>query len=597
MQLREHGKIALGLLDVVFTSPLTLDVMSGAGTHEPARDLIATIVAYNQDADYIGSLIAGALPANYAGNTLKEVRAMVDGALKKGFDEKKPAASQSAMAMKEVARSGVEAVADQNGDVFVGIPQQGGGLVYQPLRATPVKAFLRLLVVESTGKPLKQEPLIELLDTLEAKAIYRSPSVTINLRWAADGDQLVLDPGWPNSERILVTHGGWSIGRADHVRFRRPAGFGALPLPGNGKGLRKLTELVGLEGRNATLFAVFLLNCMRPNGPYMFLLAEGVQGSGKSVLSTLIRQIVDPSATPKARMPKNEHDLMIAASENFLLVFDNTSSMRWDMSDALCSLATGSGFSTRKYYTDNELRTFNACRPVIMNGIGQFASRPDFLERSVQLRLQKMPDGRRLTEKELEAQLRLLLPDVLAELLGAASAALARIDEVPPPKEVRMADAAHWAIAAEEALGFEPGTVLRALVDDQRETMVERALGDPLVLAVIALLQRRRLEGKADGFRGTVGELLKDLLSEHRNGGDRRDAHWMPTTPSHLSNQLKRLVPAFTTLGLAIVYSPRQSRGQEILVKFEPEGMAAEMDDGEVRRSYEMIKRITNGGV
>jgi hypothetical protein len=39
-----------------------------------------------------------------------------------------------------------------------------------------------------------------------------------------------------------------------------------------------------------------------------------------------------------------------------LLVFDNVSGMKWDMSDALCALSTGSGFSTRKYYTDDEAR-------------------------------------------------------------------------------------------------------------------------------------------------------------------------------------------------------------------------------------------------
>ena len=54
---------------------------------------------------------------------------------------------------------------------------------------------------------------------------------------------------------------------------------------------------------------------------------------------------------------------MIQASENALLVFDNASSMKWDMSDALCSLATGSGFSTRKLWTNDDSQTFKRCRP------------------------------------------------------------------------------------------------------------------------------------------------------------------------------------------------------------------------------------------
>lgn len=596
MQLRNQCPIPIGLLDLLFTSELTLEVMRGTDTHIPTRDLVARVVRFSRDVAYIKGLIAAALPTNYDSDTLDGVAAMVEGALKKGFDETK-SASQTAIALKEAKRSGIEAVADDNGKVFVGIPQEQGGIIYHPLRSTLSKGYVRLLVLESTGKPLKQEPLTELLDTFEANAIYRRPRASINLRWARDGDRFVLDPGWPGPEKIVVNRLGWTVERADHVRFRRPSGFGAMPRPGSGKGLRKFAALLGLEGRNAILFTVFLLNCMRPTGPYMFLLAEGVQGSGKSILSTAIRSIVDPHAIPKGRLPKNEHELMIAASENFLLLFDNTSRMNWDLSDALCALATGSGYVTRKLYTDNELQSFTASRPVILNGIGQFANRPDLLERSVQLRLPKMPTDRRMTEKQLEAALADVLPDVLAELLDAASAALARIEEVPAPKEVRMADAAHFAVAAEEALGFEPGTVLRALVEDQQETMIERALGDPLVLAVVALLHRRRLDGKGDGFRGTVGQLLKLVLTEHRNENDRRDERWVPSTPSHLSNQLKRLVPAFTTLGVTITYAPRQARGQEITIALEPGGLAAEMDDDEVRRNQAMIDKITHGRV
>ena len=588
MQLRVQRKIPLAMLDILFGSEQILAIMRGSGTHIPALDIIARLVPFTQDVDRIKAIIAAALPVNYAGNTLEEVERMVSGALSKDFDKPtRTAQSQSAVALKEVQRNGIEAVADQNGEVFVGIPQAAGGVIYHQLRSTPSKAFFRLMVIRSTGKPLKQEPLTELLDLLEAHALHTLPPVAIHLRWARDGDQLVLDPGWPNADRILVKHSGWTIGRAEHVRFRRPSGFGALPLPGTGKGLGRLTRLLGLEGRNAILFIIFLMNCMRPNGPYMFLMIEGVQGSGKSALSTVIRRIVDPNAVPKGRLPKNEHELMIIASENFLLLFDNTSGMRWDMSDSLCAIATVSGFSTRKYYTDNELRTFLVCRPVLLNGIGQFADRPDLLERSIQLHLPKMPNEKRLTVKQLADELEKLLPDVLGELLSATSAALASIDVIPPPKGVRMADAAHWAVAGESALGFESGTVLASLIGDQQETMIDRALGDPLVLAFIEIVQEARLSPVGDRYRGRVSELLKALRKD-----DRYTEKWVPGTPAHLSNQLKRLIPAFATLGVAISFPPRNNRGQEIEITFVPDGIAANMDDSGPRGVAGMKSRI-----
>jgi hypothetical protein len=180
-----------------------------------------------------------------------------------------------------------------------------------------------------------------------------------------------------------------------------------------------------------------------------------------------------------------------------------------------------------------------------------------------------------------------LLPDVLGELLSAASAALVGIDVIPPPKGVRMADAAHWAVAAEQALGFESGTILAALIDDQQETMIDRALGDPLVLAIIEIVQEVRAARLGEGYRGRVSELLSALRKD-----DRYVEKWMPGTPSHLSNQLKRLIPAFGILGVTINFPTRNNRGQEVEITFVRDGIAEKMDDSGPRGIAGMKSRI-----
>ncbi|MBN9451757.1 MAG: hypothetical protein J0I42_07370 [Bosea sp.] len=133
MQLRGQRPIPIGLLDLLFTSELTLEVMRATGTHIPTRDLVARIVRFSQNFDYIRELIAAALPTDYEGDTLDEVEGMVSGALSKDFDKptkRGQPQSQSAIALKGVQRNGIEAVADQNGEIFVGIPQAGGGVIY-----------------------------------------------------------------------------------------------------------------------------------------------------------------------------------------------------------------------------------------------------------------------------------------------------------------------------------------------------------------------------------------------------------------------------------------------------------------------------------
>ncbi len=89
---------------------------------------------------------------------------------------------------------------------------------------------------------------------------------------------------------------------------------------------------------------------------------EGEQGSGKSLLCTIIKKIIDPSSVEKMRLPDSEQNLMIQAKDYYLLVFDNASGMKADISDALCTLSTGGGMAVRKLYTDAERQVFNQIR-------------------------------------------------------------------------------------------------------------------------------------------------------------------------------------------------------------------------------------------
>jgi hypothetical protein len=57
--------------------------------------------------------------------------------------------------------------------------------------------------------------------------------------------------------------------------------------------------------------------------------------------------------------------LFIAASNGYVLAFDNLSGLPPWLSDTLCRLASGSVFSTRRLFTDQDEILFAAARPVI----------------------------------------------------------------------------------------------------------------------------------------------------------------------------------------------------------------------------------------
>ncbi len=305
----------------------------------------------------------------------------------------------------------------------------------------------------------------------------------MHIRLAGSNGYVYYDLGQPDKAFVKITSSGWTLERDVPSRFHRPAGFGIQVAPEPGGNLNALRDLLHLNDKNWVLLLAFIIVSLRPSHPYMVLLLSGGHGSGKSMISELVKRILDPNALEKFRLPKEEHTLAIQAAQTRLLVYDNTSLVRWDISDGLCAMLTGGGFSTRKFYADDDLRIFKNARPAIINGIGEFANQHDLLDRAIAIKLPKLSEKTRMPEKELNARFKAILPGILGCLFDIVSMALRRFDEVESPTTVRMVDAVQWLIAAEPATGLSNGTFLQALEASVREVTIENTINHPLVLA------------------------------------------------------------------------------------------------------------------
>jgi hypothetical protein len=135
-----------------------------------------------------------------------------------------------------------------------------------------------------------------------------------------------------------------------------------LPIlaPERGGSIEALASLLNLSSRDDfVLIVAWLLASFRFGGPYPLLAISGEQGSAKTVLSKLLRALVDPNTAPVRALAREERDLMIAAN-GYLLAFDNLSRLSPWVSDALCRLASGGSFAVRQLYTDDEEVLFQA---------------------------------------------------------------------------------------------------------------------------------------------------------------------------------------------------------------------------------------------
>jgi len=125
-----------------------------------------------------------------------------------------------------------------------------------------------------------------------------------------------------------------------------------LPVPIGGGSIEALAPFVNLPNRaDFVLVVAWLLATLRHGGPYPLLAVSGEQGSAKTVLSKILRALIDPNAAPVRTVPREERNLFVAACNSHLLAFDNLSDLPVWTSDALCRLASGGSFAVRRLYT------------------------------------------------------------------------------------------------------------------------------------------------------------------------------------------------------------------------------------------------------
>jgi hypothetical protein len=271
-----------------------------------------------------------------------------------------------------------------------------------------------------------------------------------------------------------------------------------------------------------------------------------------------LRALVDPNSVSLRTLPRNERDIFIAARNGWLLAFDNVSGLPDWVSDTLCRLATGGGFSTRQLFTDDDEALFASTRPAVINGIEDVITRPDLADRTIFLALTPIPEDARKLEADLWRQFEKKRRRIFGALLDAMSHGLRTLPDVTLDRKPRMADFAVWATACEGAL-FSKGAFMTAYTGNI-------ATGVEAVLEAdhIAQALRQYLIEVKDRFEGTAAQLLQALngvISE----AEQRAKGW-PKLPHVLSNALRRIAPPLRKIGIDVVFEARSMRSRKITI-------------------------------
>ena len=352
----------------------------------------------------------------------------------------------------------------------------------------------------------------------------------------------LADADW---RAIQISRQGWTVAENVQPRFRRPGGMLALPVPVRGGSLADLWRFVNVAKEDRVLYLAYLLAALRPTGPYPILILAGEQGSAKTATSEVTRRLIDPHVTLLQPPPREDRELIIAASSSGVLAYDNVSHMQDWLSDALCRISTGSGFSCRQLYSDDEQVHMVACRPILINGIEDVVSRGDLLQRALILDLPVISEHRRLIDTDLRREFALAQPRIFGALLDAMVNTLAALPGTRLGRLPRMADFARWGEASSRAQGRREGEFLAAYARNQSRAMEITLDSSPVALAALAMMAEREV------WEGTAQGLLTAL--EDRVPTSTRTRHW-PASPRGMGGALRRAAPAMRGLGVLVEF-------------------------------------------
>jgi hypothetical protein len=410
-------------------------------------------------------------------------------------------------------------------------------------------AFKRLigrLYYVYTGTSPSTENVNAALLALCGKAQFDGPAKQVYVRVAEHKSNIYIDLANEAGEVVKITPLGWKITTKPPVKFWRAENMTPLPTPVAGGDIGELRRFINLaEDTDFLLVMAWMVQSLRPVGPYPELCIEGEQGSAKTTASRVVTSFIDPNRARLRSLPKNERDLMISAKRNWCLAFENVSGIPLWLSDCFCRLSTGGGFATRRNYSDDEEVVFDAQRPVILNGISVGLERPDLIDRAIFITLGSIPDDQRQTEKEFWREFENARPRIFGALLDAISCALRRVQSIDLPLKSRMADFVEWVCAATPALGYSHDDFLRAYEANRDEANHNALEASPLVPAIEELADRGSSNGKS--FEGTASKLLEELTQDR----DRIPERW-PKTAAKLSGEIRRLIPCLRRAGINV---------------------------------------------
>ena len=416
-------------------------------------------------------------------------------------------------------------------------------------QSSTFKRYLRKLLWDRYKKTINSDFLKNIVEMLESKAIFEGQCIKLFNRVAIVNGEIWYDLTNSKWQAVKITMDNWEIVNDPPIIFRRHSHQQPQVEPVKGGKLRSFLKFINIKDKKQeVLLLVCLVSYFIPGFPHPALNVYGAQGSAKSTLLRLLKRLVDPSSIEVTSLKTDQKEFVQLLSHHWFIVFDNVSELKDEGSDALCRAVSGFGFSKRGLYTNDDDIIYSIQICIGINGINLTTSKPDLLERSILIELERITPENRKEEQEIFKEFEAEKPKLLGAIFDVISYAMHIKDSIKLPTHSRMADFDDCGCAIAEALGYSRNDFLKAYginIDSQNDEVLSQSL----VAQALEPFIEEQPEMKWEGTHSLLDQQLKPKALELNI--DIREQGW-PKGANKLSHELNRLKTNLAEKGIHI---------------------------------------------
>ena len=392
---------------------------------------------------------------------------------------------------------------------------------------------------QATSKIQTRSDVTNAMETAIALAEDTATRRRLHLRFGTEEGVTWINLG--NGKCVRIADGDWSVVDESPLTFIQDANHRPYPIPTRGGEMADLDPVFPNIGYFQQILVVVWLLSTFADIPVAILHLIAPPGFGKTFFMKMLLSFSNPceSTVCPTEVQRTPNDVILIASKDPVLAYDNVGKLTRGQSDVLCSVVTGGGSACRKLYTDSNVISRTVRRPILLGSVTDVIKQPDLKSRAITVRL--APLETRRTESQLS---QMLTEEARARIFGflltGLAAGLKGVADGNHPDDVgRMADWYSLAWNACPSLGIEQDDFTKAMatnLEDARQTAVDNS---PLL----------RLLVDGGGFTGTKTALA-------RKAG---------LTTGEVSDELPMIAPSLLAEGFAVDLNARSKNRTRIV--------------------------------